>query len=157
VHNLDHVYQSWEVTHTAESLNDLIKAVRALAYQATRDDDIAQNVSIVVMTKLDAFHPVGAGAFKRWVSTIIRRTRLGARSTGLPTEEYSDEIGYAVDDHVFFDTSMLPEPIRVVANSLLAGYSLVETAGRLGVKPATLRKRLERHRKCHVSLSPDHI
>lgn len=124
----------------------------------TRDEDIAQDACIVVLNKLASFVRADATAFNRWVSTIIKRTRLNARKPGFPTVQYNDASEFeAQDEHVYVDTSTLPESIKHIADSLLAGYSLLETAVRLGVKPATLRKRLERHRKCHVSPSPIHI
>jgi DNA-directed RNA polymerase specialized sigma24 family protein len=157
--HLDQLYDAyWNSPESNPSPDALITGVRQEAMKLTHDDDIAQDACIVVLNKLSTFVRNDATAFNRWVSTIIKRTRLNAKKPGVQTVEYNEASGYeAQDEHVYVDTSSLPKSIKQIADSLLAGYSLLETALRLGVKPATLRKQLERHRKCHVSTSPIHI
>ncbi len=148
--NLDALYQIyWESPQSAPSPDGLIAGVRAYALRITRDDDIAQDVAIIVMAKLDRFRRRDATAFARWVNTIIRRTRLNAYDKSSDHTELFDESvdGQTSDDTGYVDTSKLPDGIRIVADKLLAGYSLTEISSQMNVTPAALRNKLARFRK----------
>jgi DNA-directed RNA polymerase specialized sigma24 family protein len=145
---LDELYRAWRQSGTDESLNSLIGSVRSLAYRIAYDDDAAQTASLVVLTKLNKFKPIDETAFTRWVNRVIRLERLTtARAQLRSTDEFDDQTFDRRSEISFVDTSGLPDFERSVAESLLAGHSLKETATHLGMQPTALRKRLERYRK----------
>lgn len=155
---LDALYSQWSNTRSESDLNELLAAVRKEAVSMCRTlqdaQDIAQNVLMAVLAKINSFTPVDDTAFTRWIRRMVRLERSGTRRNSYRhSTESLDEIHDSPgDEHQFFDTSGLPAFERAVANGILAGFTLGEIAGRLDMKPATLRKKLERVR--HKTPSP---
>jgi DNA-directed RNA polymerase specialized sigma24 family protein len=147
--NLDALYQIyWDSPRSRPSPDGLIAGVRSYALKLTRDEDVAQNVSVIVLAKLESFRRVDSTAFSRWVKAIVRRTGLEAyRTSSDHTREFDENACINSDDSGYVNTSELPETIRLVADKLLQGYSLTEIASQLSVTPAALRNRLSRYRK----------
>jgi DNA-binding NarL/FixJ family response regulator len=69
-----------------------------------------------------------------------------------PVETLDEEIGVDEDDH-YADLTRPTKQEREIAEGILAGYSLAEIARSTGLSAATLRKRVQRMRECHVSPS----
>ena len=149
MHKLDQLYTDWwDSPRSAPCPGGLIAGVRSEALRITRDEDTAQSVALVVLAKLESFCRADATAFSRWVNSIIRRTRLDAyRTSSDHTQVFDEDAGQSTPDSGYVDTSRLPNGIRIVADKLLEGYSLVEIAGQLNISSAALRNKLARFRK----------
>jgi len=147
VHKLDKLYAEWWDSPRSNPPKDvLIAGVRSVAEGMTHDEDVAQAVAIVVLTKIDTFVRSDSTAFSRWVRSIISRTRKGAIRDGLRRREdqYMDETEYGSDTQPFRDLNVLSDGMREIARSLLIGYSIAETAESLGVKPDSITKKVRR-------------
>jgi len=154
---LDTLYLAWSLYPTDETLTDLLTGIRLRARRSGyefRDaaDDFAQNVCMTVWQNLSSFKQKMTDSFTRWVLVITKNEKL-KRYSGkrhISSEQMAEQ---AVDDHDFIDVADLPTEIKEVAVSLLRGYSIKETAERMNLKPASLRKKLQRFRHKTPSLS----
>jgi DNA-directed RNA polymerase specialized sigma24 family protein len=153
---LDTLYaEYWASPRSVPSPDGLVAGVRSEALRLTRDEDVAQNVCIVVLDKLETFVRSDATGFSKWVNSIIRRTRLDAyRTSSDHTQVFDEDAGQSPTDDGYVDTSRLPNGIRIVADKLLQGHSLVEIAGQLNISSAALRNRLSRFRKTALRNAP---
>ncbi|SEB40889.1 RNA polymerase sigma factor [Terriglobus roseus] len=148
---LDGLYEIWLKDQTDITLTALLEAVRTRARQSSNDrpndsEDIAQNVSLIVWQHLQDFRQYTFDSFERWHSVIVKNERkkrfadkLHVSSECIPER--------AAEDHSYIDISDLPDDMKEVAVSMLAGHSLKETAQRFSLKEGTLRQRLLAYRK----------
>jgi RNA polymerase sigma factor (sigma-70 family) len=160
--NLDQLYRSWRESFSNDSFNTLIMEIRKLSARISKSEDVAQIVCIHIIRNIGAFDALEQNSFTKWVRAVIRRISLEARRNDLKLtdmDEYVDESFAPQEDHHFTYIEDLPSDIRQVAESLISGYSIKETAERLEVRPGTLRTRLLRFRQrsCDVLPSPEHM
>lgn len=103
---------------------------------------------IFVLEKLPGFKPVDEGAFSRWVNSVARMFRMTARDAQIAHgrhDEYDEAVHTQPDDE-FMDMTRLPAFERQVAELVLKGHSMAETATILNATPVTFRKKLQRTR-----------
>lgn len=160
-------------------LDPLLSAVRARAYRMLQDPDFAQDMTIDVWQLLPTLEI--HTSFTAWLATRLRwrvtdQQRLVTREAdrmqqppviiGEDDEPLShDESLELVSYRWHKSTGQLaikePKPdldsihdpvIRQTADMILDGKTQAEVAAALNLKPATLRKRLQRFRdsKCHI-------
>jgi len=142
-------------------------AYRRVFERTNRDhghsEDIAAQTMLYVWRHISKFDPTRSSIanwvrlttdsmLNDWLQHRYRERELIAESIDPQDIDITD------DSHVFNDTSSLPDDLRTIANSLLSGYSITDTATQMGVKPATLRKRLERARNMSrfLVIDPNH-
>jgi RNA polymerase sigma factor (sigma-70 family) len=159
--SLDQLYRNWMRSFSSESFDVLIIEIRRLSARLSRSEDVAQIVCLHIIQNIGAFDAIEDNSFTKWVRAVIRRIRLDSYRKDralIEMDEYVDEAFSPQDDHHFAYIEVLPPDIRQVAESLITGYSIRETAERLGFRPGTLRTRLLRFRQrsCDVSPSPNH-
>lgn len=131
----------------------LFAAVRGLAMYRLGDDDAAQDVLLVVFSRIDSYR--GVGRFHAFVNRIIsdHRARLiqqtvEQRKAGNPGDELAIHPGRFSPDF-----GSIGDPfVRRVADLLCQGYTQNEIARRLRARPETLRWRLFRHRARQAKL-----
>lgn len=146
--DLDIVYADWTRTRTEPARELLMTEVLKIFRKMTRDDDATSAASLFVLQRLEGFKPVDESSFTRWIRSLGRTFRMKARDISIARDlhdEYDEQI-HTVPDETFFDTSVLPTFEREVAELVLVGHTMAETAAILNLKPATLRKKLERRR-----------
>jgi DNA-directed RNA polymerase specialized sigma24 family protein len=140
---LDQHFALWVTDGSETALNDLMRMVRQRAMSLTHDDDVAQEISLTILTKLDAFKPLDPSAFSRYVSSTIKKHRLTDNRKRIH-ESLDDgrEESAPEQCHSYISISTLNELQKQVATSILAGYSLKDIAGQMNLKESTLRKKL---------------
>lgn len=149
LHPLDIQYDKWwRHPMSISPTDDLIKSVRAMAMRQSRSEDIAQEVCLRVLSGLDTFVRSDSSAFSRWVRRLTKHVKLEQyRTHSHHTRTFDENSISESDDDSFVDISQLPNAIRVIAENLLQGYSLVEIAEMSGVSDAAIRNKLMRFRK----------
>ncbi len=145
---LDLAYMAWSSDPTIDRYDDLFRLIRAEARRVTRDDDIAQDVCILAMEKINTFAYRQADSVAYWIRSLTYHVAKGTRrDTIRHAMESLPEYETASADHECLDTSQLDPFRRSVANGLLAGNSLGEIAAALNMNASTLRNSLRRLRQ----------
>jgi RNA polymerase sigma factor (sigma-70 family) len=163
LHKLDTLLTEWRESGSPDSFLLEVNrfAFRRVIVKLNRShahaEDIAAETMIHVWKHITSFD-----ASKSSIATWVRLT-IDARLNDYFSKHYQEKSVMVEgldlpnidtdDDHQFTDMTVIPESVKDIADSLMSGYTIKETAERLGVKPATLRKRLERVR--NMSRFPD--
>lgn len=150
---LDELYAAWwhstEPAETRASYDALLLGVLAHAKRSIRDEDLASDVVVVVLSGIERFTRATPDGFSRWVSTIVRRTRAaGYRTAATTNSRYVDADcdSIAPADDYYLELGELPANLKLVAELIIQGYSIKDIAPMVGTSPNTLRQRLWRHR-----------
>lgn len=169
---LNSLYDAWMADPEA-GLDPLIAHVRQVAKRTYRDDDMAQTFAIYVWEHLPDLRENLPCSFGGWIYRQIQWRRvdyyravaspeeqvpviIGMDGDPMTSDEALDSLMYDADDepHTLPDLEGIDNPfVRKVAGLLIAGNTQDECAEMLGVKPATLRKRLSRYRSSESELS----
>jgi DNA-directed RNA polymerase specialized sigma24 family protein len=139
---LDDQYRLWALERSDEALGKLLEDVRATAMAQSHDEDVAQNVVITIMSKLDTFKPQDDTAFTRYVMAVTTKHRLKVALEWKLQQLDADYEEVAQEEKAFVSISDLPAFGGQIANSILAGYSLKDIADQMKLKESTLRKKL---------------
>jgi RNA polymerase sigma factor (sigma-70 family) len=155
--NLNTAYADYTTEVTADTLNDLLKAVTRYADGLAKwkkhpsPDDIAQDVAVKVWTSLGTFN--SKSTFTTWVHQITCRVILDDhRSSRREPLTQMDELPESASDGERTPSRSiipvhLPPASRVMLDALDSTRNFVATASQLGITPKALRSRLERMKK----------
>jgi DNA-directed RNA polymerase specialized sigma24 family protein len=149
VHKLDTLYREyWDYPRSISPKDDLMAGVRSEALSMSEDHDVAQEVCLIVLEKIDLFVCSDASAFSRWVRSIVAtsRARSAVNVQRRRENEYSDDAEYVMlAPPPFRDLDKVSASLRETAKLLMHGHSVEETAAILGVKPESVTKKVRRH------------
>jgi len=112
-----------------------------------RDEDATQDAMLYIVSAMSSFIVRRHDGFSRWIRTIARRRRQSVipRRISKQTDQLDDEIHLEDDQQEYHDLTGLPESIAPIALALVHGDSVEEIAERMGVKPRTVEKKVERY------------
>jgi len=153
--DLNLIFAQYKADPSDSRLNSLVAAIRRQCWKQTQNDDAAQDATLCVLSKLDTFEPEHAESFSRWVMSVARhrRLRLHPRKPRKRTEEKKPPRFVTFDEEVhsselqaeFRSLTDVPQSLREIAADLLVGLSVAEIAAKHGLKPESLRRKINRH------------
>jgi DNA-directed RNA polymerase specialized sigma24 family protein len=154
-----------------KGLEPLLRKVRSVAHRTMHDDDRSQDFTIMVWQALPDLKDLPC-SFGGWIYRRLQWRQVDFIRADQPLLKHEEQVpemagddgetlGYEdcldiltyrgmKDATVELDTKLerINDPfVRRVAGYLVAGYTQAEIAKKMSIKPATLRKRLERYRQ----------
>ena len=138
--NLDGLYQLYASDQNSPEFWSKLRNI-VLRF-ARHDEDLASDAMLKLIEAIPSYRH--ERKFTQWVSTIVNRVRIDAARTRREFVELTDSTIPASNDPEFTNLSELPPLERQIAEFILQGYSLKESAERVGLKPDAARKRMRR-------------
>jgi DNA-directed RNA polymerase specialized sigma24 family protein len=117
-------------------------------HQRLRDDDLASDSTTQAIEAIDSYS-LSLGPLDKWLANIAANLRKDnqRKNHDVQVEQFELEIlqNLAAPNRMMLDLSVIADPqTRMMAENIIAGYSIGEAAERCGLTPGAGYKRLSR-------------